>query len=254
MLARERQSLIQERLDRTGRVIAAELAGEFAVSEDTIRRDLREMAQAGICERVYGGALASSGAKPFDERVTLHAPQKQALGRATAALLPSGATVFIDAGTTNLAVAEALNGTEDLTVVTNAPSVAAALQKKNGVEIVMIGGRVDPVLGAIIGAKAMSELSSYAFDICVLGACGIRQGSGLMASSSEEGAFKQAIAARSARIIAPVTNDKFEADARFVVQPFAENLVLVVEYDAPENTIAAIEREGVQVKRCLETF
>ncbi len=84
LLLRERKTLIQERLKADGRVLAADLAAEFRVSEDTIRRDLREMAAAGLCERVYGGALPlAPSALSLSQRVAMAPERKAALARAS---------------------------------------------------------------------------------------------------------------------------------------------------------------------------
>ena len=109
LLTTERQALICALLAEEGRVLASPLARRFNVSEDTVRRDLRDLAQAGLCRRVYGGAvpLAPSDG-PLGERRNLAPHRKASLGRAIAATIEPGALVFIDAGSTNLAVAEAL--------------------------------------------------------------------------------------------------------------------------------------------------
>ena len=109
LLLGERQDLIRARLDLSGRVIAAELAQELGVSEDTIRRDLREMAASGLCRRVYGGALRMTHASTtMNERMAIAGERKAALARTAAGLIPAGATVFLDAGSTNVALARAL--------------------------------------------------------------------------------------------------------------------------------------------------
>ncbi len=109
-LLRERQGVISERLRLNGRVLATELALEFGVSEDTVRRDLREMAAAGLCERVYGGALPVSltAHGSLTQRIGFAADRKQALARAAAKQIAAYSTVFFDAGSTNLAIANAL--------------------------------------------------------------------------------------------------------------------------------------------------
>src|SRR6478609_6037690 len=94
-LLRERQSVISDRLRTDGRVLAAALAVEFGVSEDTVRRDLREMAAAGLCERVYGGALPLSPAGgSLKQRMAFAVDRKQALARAAVAEIVAGSTVF----------------------------------------------------------------------------------------------------------------------------------------------------------------
>ncbi|XVN19929.1 DeoR family transcriptional regulator [Pseudomonas corrugata] len=106
----ERQQLISERLARYGRVIAADLASELNVSEHSIRRDLGALAAAGLCKRVYGGAILLPAAeRPIGVRVRQDAGRKDCLGQTAVSLLSAGQHVFIDAGSTNLAIACAID-------------------------------------------------------------------------------------------------------------------------------------------------
>src|SRR6478735_3241123 len=128
MLTDERHDVIRALLLSDGRVVANELAVRFGVSEDTVRRDLRELAKAGYCRRVHGGALAPSPvALPIAARVEKDADAKTRLAAEAAKLLQPRHTVFIDAGSTNYAIARAIPRSMELTVVTNAPAIAAAL-------------------------------------------------------------------------------------------------------------------------------
>ncbi len=240
MLARERQSHIRTRLEQYGSVIAADLSAEFGVSEDTIRRDLREMAAAGICERVYGGAMVRTPQRPLAARLGEEVDAKRALGAATAALLPEDAVVFMDAGSTNLAVAQAIGEGKRLTIITNAPAIAAVLTDRPEIELIVIGGRIDPQLGAAVDARAASEIGGLNIDAYVIGACGFDPQTGLTAQSFEEQTFKRAVTERSARIIAALTAAKFSVRAPFNVVPLSERLTLVVEDGLPERVISAI--------------
>ena len=140
LLLQQRQRLIQDRLRVSGRVLAADLADEFNVSEDTIRRDLRELAAAGLCERVYGGALpVTPGSTTLSQRVGQAPERKAALAAAALPFIKPGMTVFFDAGSTNLAIARALPNDLELTAVTNTPLIAAALMEKPLVELIVIG-------------------------------------------------------------------------------------------------------------------
>src|SRR6478735_8994127 len=131
LLLQERQSAISRKLQTHGRVLAAELAAEFGVSEDTVRRDLREMAAAGLCERVYGGALPVSPAGgSLNRRAGIARDRKLALATAAVSQIATGSMVFFDAGSTNLAIATALPMDLPLTAATNAPAIAAALMEK----------------------------------------------------------------------------------------------------------------------------
>src|SRR5690242_9194682 len=124
MLAAERRHEILARLDRDGRVVVAELVTGLSVSEDTIRRDLEELAGRGLLHRVHGGALASPPETlPFERRLEIDRLEKVALAEAALPLVAVARTLVVDGGTTALEVVRHLPPTWDGVVVTNAPPV-----------------------------------------------------------------------------------------------------------------------------------
>ncbi|MEE2952671.1 MAG: DeoR/GlpR family DNA-binding transcription regulator [Pseudomonadota bacterium] len=218
LLSNERLDAIRERIRTEGRVVAAVLAVEFGVSEDTVRRDLRALAAEGHCERVYGGAIRPRHAPTTLRRRMGEASEaKQRLGRLAASLTESGQTVFIDAGSTNLEIARHLPRDRGLTVVTNAPSVAEALSDQTGVEISMVGGRFDPRLGSCLGGQTVEWLERLFPDIAFIGTCGLSLEAGLSAFSAEEAALKRIVAARTRRLVVAVTGEKLGLSAPFQI-------------------------------------
>jgi DeoR/GlpR family transcriptional regulator of sugar metabolism len=249
LLLGERQDLIRTRLDLSGRVIAAELAQELGVSEDTIRRDLREMAASGLCRRVYGGALRMPhSSSSMNERMAVGGERKAVLARAAAGLVPAGAAVFLDAGSTNLALARALPAGAGLTVATNAPVIAAALLERE-IATIQLGGLIDARSGAAIGAKAMRDAEAVRPDILVLGVCGIDPKAGVTAESFEEAEFKRFIASRSRTVMVIVTNDKLSTAAPYSVVPLSRVARAVIEADAAETEAAALAAAGIETIR-----
>ncbi|ANL36230.1 DeoR family transcriptional regulator protein [Rhizobium phaseoli] len=241
---RERQGVISERLRLNGRVLAAELALEFGVSEDTVRRDLREMAAAGLCERVYGGALPVSPAHgSLTQRIGI-ADRKQALARAAAKQIAAGLTVFFDAGSTNLAIANALPAELELTAATNAPAIAAALIDKPAVSVILIGGMMDRQTGGALGAKALRDMEQISPDLCILGACGVDLEAGITAFSFEDAEFKRFATSRSRKVLAAVTSEKFGTAAPHSILPAAHCECLVVEHDADPAVLAGYRERG----------
>lgn len=231
ILPDERQAAILQRLSRDGRVLAVALAAEFHTSEDTIRRDLRDLAATGRCRRVYGGALPASPASgPLSRRLDVAPDAKRALGRAAASLVEPGWTVLIDSGSTNLRIAEALPADRDLTVVTNAPAVAAALAGRPRCTLVVLGGRVDPALGAAFGPRTLRDLDGIRADIAFVGSCGLAAGPGLTVFDPEEAEFKRRLVAVSARAAAALSADKLGTAAPFAVCPVAALHHLIVEH------------------------
>lgn len=248
MLTQERQAVIRDRLELSGRAVAADLAREFSVSEDTIRRDLRELASDGFCERVYGGALLRAPARPFSERVANGHPLKAAFAAEIATRLPEGGFVFIDAGSTNLAVAEAIRPGRQITVMTNAPAIAAVLTLSSDVEVIMTGGSVSRELGGSIGARATASLDGLYPDVFVLGTCGIVRGEGMFASDAEEQVFKARVAERSRHIITAADGDKFTEAAPYRIAPFSPEVTLLVEEDEDQD-LSLIAATGAEIVR-----
>lgn len=244
----ERQHVILDRLAARGRVLAADLAREFGTSEDTIRRDMRELAAAGLCRRVYGGALPLSPAsRTIREREREAPARKAALGAAAAGLVAAGQTVLIDAGSTNAAIARALPPGLGLTVVTNAPAIAAELAGRPGTEVVLLGGRLDPDAGACLGARAVRDVALMRPDLCFLGACAVDSGAGVAAFGFEEAEFKRAAVAASAAVAVAVTNEKLGTAAPHVVAAAAEVAHLVAEADADPARLAGFDRAVTRI-------
>ncbi len=251
LLTSERLDAIEARLLSEGRVVASELARNFDTSEDTIRRDLRALAAAGRCRRVYGGALPATPTKgPISSRATIAAPAKQALGAALARLVLPGMTVFIDAGTTNLAAARVLAASPDLggvTLVTHAPATAAALVEARGASVVCVGGRVDPVIGAAIGACALAEIAGLRPDLLLLGTCGLDTDGALTAHSIEDAVVKRRLAANSGAVATACDRGKIGTAGAFSVIELAACDALVIEAGMPEEVRTRLASLGPEI-------
>ena len=143
-----RRDVILGRLAHGQSVVAAALALEFEVSEDAIRRDLRALAAEGRCRRVYGGALPLSKAMtPMTERMEEAPDRKQALARRAASLVKPGQFVFLDSGSTNLALVSCLPEDFELTIATNSIDIAAAALRRSDLRLIMVGGDVNHNVG-----------------------------------------------------------------------------------------------------------
>lgn len=249
-LPEERQQRILARLRSDGRVVAAELAEAFEVSEDSIRRDLRELAAQGLCKRVYGGALLPAvTVTPLKQRRTEHPLRKQSLARKAVSLVKPGQTLLIDAGTTNAAIASVLPVGAGLTVITNAPHIAQLLLDREGFEVLLIGGRVVASIGGAIGAQAVEQVKRMRADLCFPGACAIDAAHGLWGFDSEETLFKRAMIDASDETVVVATDDKLGAVAAHQVAELARVQHLVVEHSADRATRAAFAAHGVMVHR-----
>ncbi|RFB80113.1 DeoR/GlpR family DNA-binding transcription regulator [Methylovirgula sp. 4M-Z18] len=249
LLPEQRHRLIQERLAAQGRVLAGDLARELGTSEDTIRRDLRELADQGICRRVYGGALPVAAAdKPVAIRNAENLDSKTRLAQVAVTFVAQGQLLFLDAGSTNLAIARALPDDMPLIAATNAPAIALALAEKGNIETILIGGRLDSHTGAALGAEAMQAIATLSPDICFLGACAVAPDGGVSVFHFEDAAFKRALAVRSRQIIVAATSDKLGTSAPFHVLNATQLTHLCVEADAPEEFVGALKRGGMSIR------
>lgn len=249
----ERQQTILRLLREHGRVMSAQLAIELQVSEDSIRRDLRELAAQGLCRKVHGGALPATPTFPaLAERHEKDHERKRALGRIAAAQVLPGELVFLDAGSTNTAIATCLPEHQGIRVVTNAPDIALALMSRPGIEVTLIGGRMDPRIGATVGAQALDAIRALRVDVCFVGTCAADAEAGIWAVDGEEATLKRALIAASSRCVVVATNDKLGAQASHRIGDVDQIDLLVVEADAPAGQVAAFERRGVSLQHAAQ--
>ena len=248
ILAAERQQQILERLLREGRVLAGDLAEAFGASDDTVRRDLRDLAARGLCRRVHGGALPLSPASgAADERAGEAAERKAALGEALVELVGPGQFVFIDAGSTNLAAARLLPNGLDLTVATHDPNVAAALSARSDIRVWLIGGRVDRTVGAALGGRTLSDIEAMRPDLVLLGVCALDPAGGVAAFNAEDADIKRALLRNTGSVAAAVLNEKLGTGGPFAIGPANSLRRVVVEADAPEPLVRELKGRGVIV-------
>jgi DeoR/GlpR family transcriptional regulator of sugar metabolism len=247
LLTSERLRDIEARLARDGRVVAADLAREYATSEDTIRRDLRALAAEGRCQRVYGGALpAAPGLAPVSVRRERAPAAKAALGAALAQLVAPGMTIFLDAGSTTLACAQVLaaGGCDDLTVITHAPAIAATLVEAPGLRLVTLGGEVDPRVGAALGPGVIAAVEAMRPDLALLGACGVDPEAGVTAHGLDDAAVKRVIARQARRTAIAADRDKLGTAAAFAVIGLGACDFLCIEAATPADLRARLAACG----------
>ncbi|MBZ0057768.1 MULTISPECIES: DeoR/GlpR family DNA-binding transcription regulator [unclassified Leclercia] len=244
----QRQDLIRQILQENGRVVCAELATRMKVSEHTIRRDLHELSKEGICKKVYGGAvLQLADAGNFISREQKNHAKKITIAQKAATLIKAGSCIFIDTGTTNLALAKALPSDLAVTVVTNSPAIAAELLRHPLCEVIITGGQIQRSSGGAVGATAASQIQGIIFDQAFIGGCAMDPGMGLTGFDFADCEFKKAVISQSSQTIVALTTDKIPGVARFVVAKSSDIDVLVVEADMDAEVIEALAAQDVRV-------
>lgn len=176
-------------------MLAKQLSEMFGLSEDTVRRDLRELDAEGLLQRVHGGALpVSSAIASFAERNQLESGAKRAIAKAAAALIAPGQVVIIDGGTTSAELVRQLPLNLNATIVTHSPSVAVGLVDHPTVEVILIGGRLYKHSIVSVGAAAVEAMSHIRADIYFMGVTGVHPTAGLSTGDLEEAYIKRALA------------------------------------------------------------
>ena len=248
MLTRERKLHIQSVLARDGRVVAKVLGEELGLSEDTIRRDLRELAAAGLLQRVHGGALPSSPAMGnLSAREQLRTSSKSRIGRAAARLVQAGQVIFLDGGTSAIQVARHLPIDLRATVVTHSPSIAVELVGHASIEVEIIGGRLFKHSVVSVGAGALEALARVRPDMFFMGVTGVHPDAGLTTGDAEEAAVKRAISRQSGETVVLASEEKIGAVSPFLVIALADADVLIADGALPAALADACQNSGLSV-------
>jgi DeoR/GlpR family transcriptional regulator of sugar metabolism len=246
MLTQERKAHLLDRLQRDGRVIAKDVSRALGLSEDTIRRDLRELASEGLLQRVHGGALPASPAMAdFARRQDVAVEGKAAVGKAAARMVRSGQVVFLDGGTTAVQLARHLPRELEATIVTHSPSIAVELVEHPRIMVELIGGRLFKHSIVTVGAAAIEAIGRVRADLYFMGVTGVHPEVGLTTGDAEEAAVKRALSRQAAETVVLASREKLGAASPYLVVPLAEVDVLVVEADPPDSVTSACRQLGV---------
>ena len=249
MLAAQRRDLLMTRLRRDGKLVARDLAQELGLSEDSVRRDLRELAAAGLCQRVYGGALPVSPllGTTHTRRSEIAPESKRRVAVRAAAFITPGSTVILDGDTTGLAVAQALPPDLIATIITHRPVVAAALVDHPSVEVFMLGGTLCKESGATSGAVAAEAANAISADLYLLVTTGIHEKAGLTAVDPDEAAMQRILLGRAADTYVLGTADKIGTVTRSTVCGLSEVAGVVTDAASDHPTIRQLREQGVTI-------
>ncbi|MFE5240144.1 MULTISPECIES: DeoR/GlpR family DNA-binding transcription regulator [unclassified Streptomyces] len=248
MLAAERRDHLLDLLSREGKIVAKDVAAELGISEDSVRRDLRELASEGLCQRVYGGALPVSPAVvDYRARQTVAPDGKRKVAAVAAGLVRPGGALILDGGTTALAVAHALPRDLECTVITHSPTIAAALIEHLRAEVFLIGGRIFKHSAVACGAAAVEAAQNVSADLCFLGVTGVHPEAGLTTGDAEEAAMKRALAARAADTYVLASSEKIGTASRFRVLPWEEISGLITDADPQDPVVTQLGARGVEI-------
>lgn len=249
-LKEQRQQLILETVKDSRQVTVCELSQRFGVSHVTIRRDLRELAARGLLRRAHGGAILATPAPPEPpviQRMVRAENCKECIGRAAAALVSDGDSVFIGSGSTTAYVARNLDGRKNLTVVTNALNIASKLATAQGVTIVVTGGMMRASELSLVGHIAEQSLREVRVDKAIMGMRAISLEAGMTNDYLPEVMTDRAIIEMAPELIVVADHTKFGKVASAYVAPVERITTLVTDSDTDRGTVARLEERGIRV-------
>ena len=238
MYAEERQQAMARAVSASGRMSVAELAAEYDVTTETVRRDLSALESLGLVRRVHGGAVPASALTSLEyglaERDVARTAEKDAIAHAALGLLPpSGGSILLDAGTTTARLAESLPRDRRLVVYTHSVQVAARIVVNPAVELHLLPGTVRSTTHAAVGPETVVALGQLRVDLAFLGTNGVTVGHGFSTPDATEAATKRAIveAARRVVVLADATKVGVESTVRFAATEEVDVLVTDAELD-----------------------
>jgi DeoR/GlpR family transcriptional regulator of sugar metabolism len=200
MLKKERHAFIIRQINLHNKVLSSDLSAQLQVSEDTIRRDLNNLAETGKIEKVHGGALSKSFHFPYQLNEVYAQESKKQIARKAVTLLTEGMVVLTGGGTTMIEIARMIPDTLEATFFTISPLVALELSERGLLTVILIGGQLSKNAHINMGAKTVSELAEIKVDLCFLGANGIDFQEGITDSDWEVVQVKKAMIRSSRRL------------------------------------------------------
>lgn len=200
MLKKERHSHIIKKINLHNKVLSSDLSNQLNVSEDTIRRDLIELADLGSIMKVHGGAVSKSFHFPFENNEIYSQNEKKTVARKALLLIKNGMTILTGGGTTIIEMARMFPDNIEATFFTISPLVALELAEHVQLRVILLGGQLSKNSQVSIGAKTMSDLEDIGVDLCFLGANCIDAKAGVTDSDWEVVQVKKAMVKVSSKL------------------------------------------------------
>lgn len=252
MYAEERQQAIADLVAQRGRLSVNALAAEYAVTTETVRRDLSALERAGVVRRVHGGAVPAAALTALEAKVgdrdLAHADEKDRIARKAVELLPAtGGSVLLDAGTTTARLAMMFPRDVHLTVITNAVPIAARLAGSPSVNLHLLPGRVRPTTHAAVGEDTVEALHLLRADVAFIGTNGLSDGHGLSTPDHDEAAAKRAMVAGAHQVVVLVDSSKIGQEHMVRFAELGDVDVIITDSGIEPADRAALERHDVEV-------
>jgi len=244
-----RQASILERIKQKGYQTIDELVAALDVTPQTIRRDLNQMAKRGDIERHHGGAgpISSTENTEYHTRKSQLSEEKQRISQLLADHIPDHASLFINIGTTNEAIAQALLSKTGLKVVTNNLNVASILSVKPDFTVIIAGGEVRSRDGGIVGEATRDFIHQFKLDYGIIGISGIDDEGSLLDFDYQEVRIAQAIIDNSRFVYLAADHSKFGRNAMVRLGNLTQCTALFTDQKPPEKVQTLMDKAQVQL-------
>lgn len=231
----DRHSAIMDSLRQSGSTSIAELTKKLAVSDETVRRDVKVLESRGLLERVHGAVILADhgGEMEFQKRMAQNAAAKRAIAEAAAREVEDGDALMIDSGTTTAYVARALLRRRNLFVVTNGTEIARTLARGTGNRVHLPGGEMRTDDYAVFGETSQAFTRNFRAKIAILSIGAIHHDGGYMDFHLQEAEMARAMIRQSSRVIVVADRTKFHNQAPVSVCGFADVGTLVTDREPP---------------------
>ena len=250
MLKQERHHYILEEIRTYNKVRSSDLSIQLDVSEDTIRRDLKELSDSGKIRKVHGGAMSAASAYiPFshkDRDIYAH-EEKVKIVRKAISLIADDNVLLMDGGTTNLEFARLLPIDLKATVFTNSLPIAVQLSEHPNVETIFIGGKILKNAQVAIGLDVINGLKDIQADICIIGTRSIHSEIGITEIDREEAQVKRALINASNKVVSLSISEKLQTNQPYLVEKIEKIHMLVTELDPSDKTLIPFINKGLEI-------
>lgn len=244
----KRQAAILREIDLHNKVLSVDLSEQLNVSDDTIRRDFKELAGQGKIIRVHGGAVSKSFVKPFnDENIVYALDAKKLIAKKTLSLFKNNMVILTEGGTTILELAKIIPSNLKVTIITISPQVAITLSEHDNLDVISIGGKLMKNANLHIGASVVNQLAGVKADLCILGANAFSAEEGLTDMDWEVVQVKMALI-RSAKKVAVISiSEKLNSTKWLNICPANQIDYLVTELDPSDKILLNYSEKNIKL-------
>ncbi|WP_316802939.1 DeoR/GlpR family DNA-binding transcription regulator [Pedobacter nototheniae] len=249
MIKAERQDLILEHLLKDKKVLLDQISKVLKVSEDTVRRDIKELSDKGLLKAVRGGAIQRSSMPiHFKDRQNIDVAHKKIIAEKVLEYIKPGMVLLVDSGTSALAVVSNLPKDIALTVVTNSFPVASILEDHEKIEVLFIGGMLNKISFSTTGYETIQAIRNIRADLCLLGICSIDLNLGVTGAEYEDSLIKRVMVETSKCTIALSTSDKLGTSDSFYICAANSLNIIITEADPKSVNLSAYIGAGIEIR------